>query len=157
MAKAQTERSVNLGRHEKNCKVCAHVNRDAIEQDFISWKSPSAITKEYGLRDRTTIYRHAHATGLSEKRRRNVRAALERIIEQAGTVDVNAASVVQAVTTYARLNSLGQFVERSERVDLNDLFGRLSKEELREYAESGKLPHWFTCVTGATGADGQES
>jgi len=35
-------------------------------------------------------YRHAHARGLFAKRQRNVRAALERIIEHAGDVEVTA-------------------------------------------------------------------
>jgi hypothetical protein len=44
-------------------------------------RSPAVITEEYGLSDRSSIYRHAHALGLFAKRQRNVRAALERIIE----------------------------------------------------------------------------
>jgi hypothetical protein len=60
-----------------------------IETDFIAWSSPAAIAKEYGLSDRSSIYRHAHALGLFAKRQRNVRAALERIIEKAGEVSVS--------------------------------------------------------------------
>lgn len=54
-----------------------------------------------------------------DKRRRNIRAALERIIEKAGEVEVNAAAVVSAIGTYARINSRGEFIERSETVNLN--------------------------------------
>jgi hypothetical protein len=65
------------------------------------------LTEEYGLSDRASIYRHAHARGLFEKRQRNVRAALERIIEKAGEVDVTAAAVVSAVQVYSRINAAG--------------------------------------------------
>lgn len=42
------------------------------------------------------VYRHAHAFGLFTKRDRNIRAALTRIMEQAGEVEVSAASIVDA-------------------------------------------------------------
>jgi hypothetical protein len=38
-----------------------------IEADFISWRSPTAIAQEYGLADRASVYRHAHALGLPFK------------------------------------------------------------------------------------------
>jgi hypothetical protein len=142
------EKTVSLGRHEANCKVCQHPERQAIEEEFVSWKSPNKIAKDWNLRDRTTLYRHAWATGLMEKRRRNVRAALESIIERGMDVKVTAAAVVQAVAAYARINSEGRLVERSERVDLNQLFDRMSQEELQRYAETGKLPDWFEQVVG---------
>jgi hypothetical protein len=81
--------------------VCRHMNCAEIETDFIAWRSPAAIAKEYELSDRSSIYRHAHAIGLFSKRQRNIRAALERIIEKAGEVEVTAASVVAAVQAYS--------------------------------------------------------
>ena len=98
----------------------------------------------------------AHALDLFPKRSRNVRAALERIIERADDVSVNASSVVQAVAVYARINSDGKLVDRSERVDLNELFHRMSREELDSYAKEGKLPEWFTATVGATTSDSQD-
>ena len=40
---------------------------EEIEGDFISWRSPAAIATEYGLADRASVYRHAHALGLFDK------------------------------------------------------------------------------------------
>jgi hypothetical protein len=57
--------------------------------------------------DSASVYRHAHALELFQKRQRNVRAALERIIEKAGEVDVTASAVVAAVQAYAKINSAG--------------------------------------------------
>jgi len=88
--KNETEKQVNSGRHKRYCKICSHEKREEIEQGFISWKSPIVIAEDYGLADRMNVYRHATALGLFEKRRRNIRAALERIIERAhgiGSVD----------------------------------------------------------------------
>ena len=80
------------------------------------------IAKDFHLADRTTVYRHAHAFGLFEKRRRNVRAALERIIEHAGEVDVTAQAVVTAVQADAKINAQEQWIDRTEQVNLNELF-----------------------------------
>jgi hypothetical protein len=58
-----------------------------------------SITK---VANRASVYRHAHAFGLFLKRQRNVRAALEKIIERAGEVDVTAPAVVAAVQAYSK-------------------------------------------------------
>lgn len=109
------------------------------------------------MSDRSSVYRHAHALGLTEKRRRNIRAALERIIEKAGEVDVTASAVVAAVQAYSKINSAGQWIDRSEQVSLNDLFDRMSTQELEDYAQSGKLPKWFEVAElPATSGDSQE-
>jgi len=83
------------------------------------------------------------------KRRRNVRSALERIIEKAGDVEATAA----AVAAYAKINANGQWVERSESVNLNELFERMTPEEMEAYARDGALPVWFEHAMGATGTD----
>ena len=145
--------AVNIGRHVAECKICRHPQRDEIERDFVNWHSATAITRQYALGNRSTVYRHAHALGLFPKRQRNVRAALEKIIEKAGDVEVNAAAVVTAVATYARINSAGQWVERSEHINLTQLFDRLSTAELEAYASKGALPPWFPNAVEATTID----
>jgi hypothetical protein len=143
-------RHVNLARHKRNCSVCSHTQREQIETDFLTWKSPSRIADE-------CIYRHAHALGLFEKRRRNVRAALERIIEKADDVEVTASAVVTAVQALTKINAQGQWVERNDHINLNELFERMSKEELESYAREGTLPAWFTRTVSATPADSERS
>jgi hypothetical protein len=139
----KAEKGVSIGRHQRACSVCAHARREEIEADFIAWRSPVAISQEYGLADRSTVYRHAHALGLFTKRQRNIRAALERIIEKAGEVDVTASAVVAAIQAYSKINAAGQWIDRTEQVSLNDLFDRMSTSELEEYARNGTLPRWF--------------
>lgn len=146
-------KAVNLGRHESGCKVCAHPDRADIEMAWLSWRDTTRLAKQYGL-SRDSIYRHAHALGLFRKRQRNLRAALERMIEKAGDVEVTASAVVAAIQAYAKINSQGQWVERSEHVNLNELFERMSREELETYARDGKLPDWFSQTVGATWGDG---
>ena len=140
---------VSLGRHKRTCSVCAHKQREEVENAFISWRSPAAIAEEFGLSDRASVYRHAHALGLFQKRERNLRAALGRIIEKADEVDVTASAVVAAIQAHAKINSAGEWIDRTETVSMNDLFERMSTEELESYAQSGVLPDWFRATVGA--------
>jgi hypothetical protein len=151
-----TDATVSLGRHKRTCSVCRHEQREEIESAFVGWRSPAALAEEYGLADRASVYRHAHALGLFEKRRRNIRAALERIIEKAGEVDVTASAVVSAVQAYAKINAAGEWIDRTETVSMNDLFDRMSTEELETYAQTGALPRWFSATVGATQGDSQK-
>jgi len=54
---------------------------------------------------------------------------LERIIEKAGEVEVSASAVVAAVQAYCKVNAAGRWIERSEQVNLNELFERMSTKE----------------------------
>ena len=147
---AASEKTANLGRHRRACTVCKHLECAEIETAFVAWESAASISAQHGIADRSTIYRHAHALGLFEKRRRNIRAALERIIEKAGDVDVTASAVVSAIQAYAKINAAGEWIERTETVSLNQLFERMSATELEEYAQTGTLPAWFRSTVGAT-------
>jgi hypothetical protein len=62
-AQSEPDRPVSLDRHRRTCTICSHEKRAEIEADFVDWKSPALITEEFGLGDRTTVYRHAHALG----------------------------------------------------------------------------------------------
>lgn len=153
----QSSKAVNLGRHKTYCKICSHPKWEEIERDFVHWRSPAEIARTFRLSDRSSVYRHAHALGLFAKRQRNVGAALEGIIERAGEVDVTAASVVAAVQAYAKINAHGQWIDRSEAVDVHELFDRMNEEELEAYARNGELPYWIPQTVGATLPDSQES
>ena len=89
------KQNLSPGRHEYHCTICAHARREEIDLAFVNWTSPARMAREYRV-SRDSIYRHAHALSLFDKRRRNVRTALERIIEKAGEVTVGAAAVVSA-------------------------------------------------------------
>ena len=143
---------VSRGRHEHQCRICRHTRRPDIEEAFVAWVSPARIAKKFGI-SRDGLYRHAHVFGLMDKRRRNVRAALERIIERAGEVNATAAAVVAAIQAYSKINAAGQWVDRSEHVNLNELFDRMTRGEMEAYAKEGTLPAWFENAVGATDTD----
>ena len=53
---------------------------------------------------------------------------------------MTASAVVAAVQAYAKINAAGEWIDRTESVSLNDLFDKMSTQELEVYAQSGALP-----------------
>jgi hypothetical protein len=100
-----------MGPHTRRCNVCRHPHRKAIEHEFLRWRSPDKIAREYGIADHSSIYRHVHATGIFARRRKAVRVALESVIECAEIVKVTAASVVKAVHAYTHINEFGEWIK----------------------------------------------
>lgn len=139
----KTPKPVSFGRHRKKCAICRHEKVEQIEADFVAWRSPATMVIEYGLVDRSSIYRHAHAACLFEKRKRNIKAALENMIERSADVELTASAVVSAIQAYSKINAAGQWIERTETVNLKDLFDRMTTKELEAYARDGALPAWF--------------
>jgi len=92
-------------RHARKCEICHHEDREAIEEAFINWQYPDWLARHFKvLAGESAIYRHAHAMGLFELRRRRVRDAIELIIERAGVSSPNATNVLQAIAMHARLD-----------------------------------------------------
>jgi len=102
--------------HQRKCVICHHPDRETIEEMFVHWHSPSRIHRRYMLPDRSSIYDHAHATGLFAKRRRNLRYALENMIERADECDISSHGIVAAIKAYASLTASGEWVEPARRV-----------------------------------------
>jgi hypothetical protein len=106
------DRPPDLERHSRRCMVCSHPDRDAIEGEFIRWRSPHRIARDYAIADRNSIYRHAHATNLFEERRHQIGRVLESYLE---TIDdcppADFDPVTRAVRVCAHLNANGAWVE----------------------------------------------
>jgi hypothetical protein len=131
-----------LARHQRECRICKHPQREEIKEDFVSWTAPVKLAKQYRVNERA-LYRHAHALGLFPKRDRNIRAALSQIIEKAGRVRVTGPTIVAAIAVLSKINANGQWIDRRETVSLNSLFDKMSQRELERYARDGTLPQWF--------------
>jgi hypothetical protein len=146
---------VNLGRHQAQCTICSSPSCQAIEEAFVGWRSTEVIAHKYGV-SRDAQYRHAHAFGLFGKRQRNIRMALEGIIERVDCTPINGSVIVSAIKAYAKMNSLEQGVDQAQGSNPKKLFERMSEEEREAFARDGSLPDWFSRAIGATPSDGQE-
>jgi hypothetical protein len=101
----------DLSHHERHCVICHHPEREDIEEAFLNWRETSSIRHDFDIPSRTTIYRHARACGLFEGRARNIRAALELIIEGADCVQPKAEAIIKAIRAYTKINSAGEWIE----------------------------------------------
>lgn len=95
--------------HAGKCTICKHPQRVEIERAFVEWTSPREIVAFFGLRSATTVYRHAHARGLFELRRRNLHFGLARIAEHVADVKPSAANVIAAFIAMAKINARGEW------------------------------------------------
>jgi hypothetical protein len=145
---------VNLGRHQAQCTICSSPYREEIEQEWISWRATYSLAEQFGF-TRYAIYRHAHALDLFKKRQRNIRMALERMIEAMEYAQITCPAVISAVKEYVKMTGAEQGKENQQGADLKNLFERMSKEEREAFVCDGSLPNWFSSPKGATPSDSQ--
>lgn len=121
-------------RHRRKCSVCRHPDREEIEQEFIRWQEPWAIARDYRIDDYRSIYRHAQVFGLIERRRANMRPALDRIIEQ--TPDhVSADAIIRAIRAQACLTDDSRWIEPSAQV----VFTTSRSNPVPDHSRAGQL------------------
>lgn len=103
----------DFDRHARRCSICSHPDRDAIEGEFIRWASPRRLAKDYQIADRVSLYRHAHATGLFSRRRREFARVLEDILEcvEHSSLEESADVMIRAARVYAHLDENGNWFE----------------------------------------------
>lgn len=115
MSAATGRRPVGLARHEDGgCRVCRHDQREAIEAAYVAWKTLREIEAEFTV-PKDSVARHARARGLDERRSRNVRGVLVRIVEKGiETAEVTSAALVAAATALAKMGEDGRLTDRIE-------------------------------------------
>jgi len=107
----------DFDRDHRRCCICSHPDRDAIEGDFVRWRSPRNIARNYKIADHSSLYRHAHATGLFARRRREFARVLEDILEMVehSTLEETADVIIRASRVYARLDENGNWIEPTRK------------------------------------------
>ncbi|HYL45836.1 MAG TPA: hypothetical protein VEU52_02315 [Candidatus Limnocylindrales bacterium] len=105
----------DLDRHQRKCSICRRQDRDEIEQAFLHWKPISALELDYRLTERA-IHRHAHATGLYARRKRNLRFILENVLERHAEARITVDSLLRAIRAYVSITDSGEYPERPAHV-----------------------------------------
>lgn len=105
----------NFRRHSRKCAICHHPQREDIEEEFLQWHPPANIQQDYDLPSRPAIYRHAQATGLRRRRRRNLRGLAERILENADVISPSGETILRAMRIYAHITEDGEWIEPAKR------------------------------------------
>jgi hypothetical protein len=128
--------------HERKCSVCRHPNRDAIEEAFLHWQSPNEIATEYDLPGPAPLYRHAQATGLYARRKRNLRFVLENLLERVSEVQVvTPGSIVRAVRAYSRITDDGEWIDPPREIIVTHIHGGPPEDEDHAGASEPPVPH----------------
>lgn len=115
VASDQPKSDPNLARHARKCAICNHPDREFIEEDFVAWRSEAFLCRVYTLPSPSSIYRHASATGLLARRRRNLRGVAERIMENVNGATVTASAVLRAMRIFASITEDGQWADVPRR------------------------------------------
>jgi hypothetical protein len=147
---------VNLGRHEAQCSVCNHPKREVIEGLWLNWGNTSALAREYDL-SRYALYRHAHAKGLVDKRNRNIRAALTKMIEKMDATPMSGGAILGAIKLLLELTKQTEATTERKEVTPQQLFERMTQEERKAFATDGSLPTWYAENKVATPVHSQEA
>ena len=114
---SSAERQAAEDRHRRKCQICRHPEREQIEEDFLQWRRPWAIGREYGIPE-ATLFRHAHAFNLFQLRRDNMRLALDRVIEKGVGVENTGDVIIRAVRAQACLTDDNKWVEPGKHVHI---------------------------------------
>jgi hypothetical protein len=133
-------------RHSERCSICRSPARPEIEQEFCAWVPQNKIVRDHRIGGRSSLARHATALGLYEKRNSNVRLALAAFIERGSRAKVTGAAFVAAIVALSKIDERGRTVERTVNEtgsNLRRLYERMTRAEMRQYAERGVLPEWF--------------
>jgi hypothetical protein len=146
--------NANLGRHQSQCSICNHPQREALEHDYLHYISVSWLVSQYRI-PRYSWYRHVHALGLDQKRRANLLSPLERYIERGDSAPCTGSAFLKALQLLMELTGAGREV-KSDGLSPKEMLERMSQEEREAFAKDGSIPDWISGATDATPGDGQE-
>ena len=94
--------SARLRRHQSQCSVCSHPQRQELEEAWLDWGSTTLLAEKYGL-SRDGIYRHAHALGLFRERQNRIKRLYEKVLERLDTVKFSGSDLVKVLKEYTAL------------------------------------------------------
>ena len=105
----------SIERHRRKCQICRHRDRDMIEEDFILWSTPRAISVTHRVPE-MALYRHARAFNLFPARRESLRLMLDRVLERGPELPVTGDTIIRAVRAQACLTDDNHWVEPTKNV-----------------------------------------
>jgi len=108
-----------LERHSRRCIICHHPEREAIEEEFVHWRSPWKLSQDYELADYRTVYRHARAAGLLLQRRERLHSALDAFVESVDDVTFTGDTILRAMRAYSCIDSHGRWTEIPTQVQFS--------------------------------------
>ena len=140
------DRHVSLGRHRAQCRICSSPDCQQIEEAWTNWSETYSLAKRFGV-SRDAVYRHAHALGLFHLRRKNLRGALEQIVERIDQTRMNGPDILEAIKVLLKMDKDDKEKGPSRDLDFKSLFCQMSPEERTAFANDGSLPDRLSNAT----------
>ncbi len=91
--------SASLRRHQSQCSICSHPQRQEVEDAWLDWDNTTELASKYGF-DRHAFYRHAHALGLFQERQKQRKRLYEKGLERMDITSFSASAIVKLLQQY---------------------------------------------------------
>lgn len=99
---SQEGQSASLRRHQSQCSVCTHPQRQEIEEAWLDWANTIDLADKCGL-SRDAVYRHMHVLGLFHERQKRRKRLYENILERAPITSFRSSDIVKLLKEYMAL------------------------------------------------------
>ena len=86
--------SASVRRHQSQCSVCSHPQRQEIEDAWLNWANTTELADKYRL-SRDALYRHMHALGCYSERQSRRKRLYENILERAQMTSFRGSDLVK--------------------------------------------------------------
>jgi len=94
--------SASLLRHQSQCSVCSHPQRQAIEEAWVDWANTTELAERFRI-SRDAVYRHAHALGLFSERQKRRKRLFEKCLERLDITSFKGSDLVRILKEYTKL------------------------------------------------------
>jgi hypothetical protein len=127
----ETPQAANRARHASQCSICLHPQREFIEDEWVNWGNTTVISERFSV-SKDAIYRHARYLDLFRPRHKNLKSALEKIIERLDLVPVSGSVVLGAIREYAKLGAAEAKLEVTQAAVPAGMAAVTKRQEQRE-------------------------
>jgi len=131
----QEGQSASLRRHQSQCSICSHPQRQEIEEAWLGWANTTALADEFRL-SRHALYRHMHVLGLFQERQKRVRRLYEKILERTDLTSFSGSDLLKALKGYVALCEKEETKQAASR-PTQEVVDPVSAQEAAGSAESG--------------------
>jgi hypothetical protein len=115
--KEQKEKARAEGHKTISCPICKHPLKLEMQRAYLNWQSPKIIVAAFNLSfpyAQAHVSSHMEVTGLRDKRKLSLHAALERIIETGAEKPITAGEVIHAVEAFCKIDDKGKWLPKDE-------------------------------------------
>jgi hypothetical protein len=152
--------SASLRRHQSQCSICSHPQRQEIEDAWLNWANTIELAEKYRF-DRHAFYRHAHALALFRERQKQRMRLYEKGLERLDLTLLRGPDLVKLLRDYFALCAGEEEAKQAASLPVQAVLDPVSVQEAEVSAENGSAleeptPQPVPTVESAPAAEGTE-